>query len=121
MLVVFVNNQVLAAPNGTPVTVTTDPVALGENHVMTAVTNVHDIFGATPGQPGLGWYTEVSDDGQRWVAQGLAEGPLTATGASRIGAGDVFGVYVRVVATFTCDTGALGSVAFDVHANFTKS
>ena len=118
MLVVFADNQVLTAPNGTSVTVTTDPVALGENHVMTAVTNVHDIFGVTPGQPGLGWYTEVSMDGQTWVAQGIADGPITSVGASRRGAGDVYGVYVRVVVTFTCDTGTIGSATFDLHATF---
>jgi len=67
MLVVFAANQVLTAPNGGSVTITTDPVALEDFTVMTAVTTAHDVFGATAPFPGLRWRTEVSMDGQTWV------------------------------------------------------
>lgn len=44
MLVVFANNQTLIAASGTTVTITTDPVALGDDNQATGVTNIHAMF-----------------------------------------------------------------------------
>lgn len=122
MLVVFAANQVLTAPNGGSVAVTTEPVALDGFNVMTAVTTAHDVFGATAPFPGLRWRTEVSMDGQTWVNQGPASGgAIRAAGTFLSAAGAVTGVWVRLLIEFDCDAGALGAATFDIHANFTKS
>lgn len=118
MLVVFANNQTLVADTGTTVTITTDPVAVGDNNRATGITSVHAIFNA--GTAGLAWAMQVSNDGQNWVTQGPAtSSPIVAAGASLQDQNNaVTGVYARLLITFQASGGGMGAVTFDIHVNF---
>ena len=118
MLVVFANNQVLIAPAGQSVTITTDPVAVGGNNRATGVTNIHGMF--NPSGTGLSWKMQISMDGQTWVDQGPALASAVAVGETMQGPGNVTGVYARLEITYGA-TGGYGAATFDVHVNFDRS
>jgi hypothetical protein len=121
MLVIVAQNQVLTAPIGTTVSTTTDPIRIGSNNQVTAITLVHEIFGANPPFSGLHWRSEISMDGEAWVTQGPAEGAITATGTYLAPPTTLTGVWYRLVIEYECDAGAVGAATFDIHLNFDRS
>lgn len=119
MLVVFANNQTLIAASGTTVTITTDPVALGDDNQATGVTNIHAMF--NDDTAALAWKTQVSNDGQNWVDQGIAATGLDVPGTpTSQGPATVTGVYVRLQISFSA-AGGTGAAIFDIHVNFNRS
>ena len=119
MLVVFANNQVLVANTSTTVTVTTDPVPVGDNNRATGITNVHGIF--NDGAAGLSWKMQVSNDGQTWEDQGPSTGVISAVGSSLEAPTTVSCVYARLEISFQASGAGLGAATFDVHVNFDRA
>jgi hypothetical protein len=120
MLVVFANNMTLVANTSTTSTVTTDPVAIGDNNRATGITNTHVIFNA--GAAGLSWKMQVSNDGQNWVDMGPAVSPvITAVGTELQAAANVTCVYARLQISFQASGGGIGAATFDIHVNFDRA
>jgi hypothetical protein len=118
MLVVFANNQTLVANTSTTTTVTTDPVAIGDNNRATGITNIHAIFNAV----GLSWQMQVSNDGQNWVTQGPELAATAATGTTlQDDNNTVSAVYARLQILFQASGGGIGAAIFDVHVNFDRA
>ena len=120
MLVVFANNQVLIAPAGGSVTVTTDPVSVSGNNRATGVTNTTGIFSPAAGL-GLRWKMQVSMNGQTWVDQGPSVSVIATAGETLQPASTVTGVYARLSISFDADAGGIGAATFDIHVNFDRS
>jgi uncharacterized protein YjdB len=119
MLVVFANNQTLIAASGTTVTITTDPVAVGDNNQASGITNIHAMF--NDDTQALTWQMQVSNDGVNWVNQGPAAPGLDTVGTPLLtGPQPVSCVYARLQIAFSA-TGGTGATVFDIHVNFDRA
>ena len=122
MVVVFANNQTLVTVQGSPTTVYTDPVTLGNNDRLSAILNVHSIVkGGLLTTVTLDYVAQVSNDGgQTYINSTSVTDSVTATGAAQK-VGTVNGALVRFKYTLTATGGTNGDFAgccFDLHVNF---
>lgn len=112
MVTVFANNQTIAGESGNASVITTDPVPMRGNDRVSAVANVHYMFGGT-GQS-LSLILEASNDGTNWITV-KAYTAITTTGVEPLGSEDAPYAFVRLKMSFTPTAGD-GAVGFDVHA-----
>lgn len=117
MLVVFANNMCLVDYNSVGASVTTDPVAIGDNNRATGTTTIHKLLNAS----GLSWSMQVSNDGVNWVTQGPSATGLAAEATTLQGPQTVTAVYARLLITFVSSGGNIGAAMFDIHVNFDRA
>ncbi len=113
MQVVFANNQMLVSNVSTSTTITTDPVAIGDNNQATLVANIHSLFNTVNLQITM----QGSADGVNFVDQGPSLA-LTATGIDMDGPIAISLPYVRLVIIHNASAGGVGGVCFDIHGSF---
>ena len=120
MTTVVANNQAMTAMNGSPSTIYTDPVDLGDNDRGTVMFNVHYLwlFGTTPAA-NVAYTAQVSNDGVYWVDSGLTDSESAPTGATPASVTDSLkGRFVRFKIVLTVTAGDLAGAAVDVQAKF---
>lgn len=116
MLVVFANNQCLVDYNLAGASITTDPVAIGDNNQATGTTTIHKAINASS----FNWLTQVSNDGVNWVNQGPSSSSAAETTTLQTPT-KVSGVYARLAITFIATSSNMGAIMFDIHVNFDRA
>jgi hypothetical protein len=121
MLVVFANNQTMAAEAGTSSVITTDPVPLNGNDRASMILAAHYFFGGGGVGPTRTFAVqpEVSNDGVTYVPVGAAISIMDAAETPQQTVRTVNGAFVRMRYTLTCPAAVPNAhICFDHHVNF---
>ena len=121
MVTVVANKLAMTAKYGSPSTIYTDPIDLGENDRGTAMMNVHYLWlYGTAAAATIQYTAQVSNDGLYWVdATGLTKSESAPTGATpSTDTGEVNGQFIRFKIVLTVTAGDLAGTAIDLHVKF---
>jgi hypothetical protein len=114
--IAFANNQVMVTASSAAVSITTDPVPLGNNDRASLILLVHYAFGGTnpASDQTLSIQPQVSNDGTTWVDVGAFIDVNEAGDTPVQDVRAVQGAYLRYEFTWAIGSGSTGAVCFDV-------
>jgi hypothetical protein len=122
MLIVFANNQAMAADGasgGAPSVITTDPVAMNGNDRVSMILNAHYFFGAGGAvNRSFSVQPQVSNDGVTFLSDGAAITINETSDTPLQTVRTINGAYLRMQYTLTATpVVANAHICFDHHVN----